>query len=219
MKCRFTKDGRHLHIASFEGRPVAAHGDGDLSMQVTLLVYTYRLCTRKPTRTPPALVHTSQVDLGVFQDSQLSPRLPCTLTWTDTHLYVTWCALTLLVHQIPLFHQKEGKQSRVDVEVRQPKETILLPSSARYRDVFFFPAQDTPFAQIVIGGPVLRERRVVPPTIDLTTPMGCLLHSTDHLGGWVTMENAVKPHRVSGRLNVPLEQFDPDVDCIRKFTH
>ncbi|EKM58423.1 uncharacterized protein PHACADRAFT_207247 [Phanerochaete carnosa HHB-10118-sp] len=217
MKCRFTEDGRYLRVAAFEGRQVQAqHPEEDAQTHVTMLVHSYRLCSQKPTRTPPTLVHTSRIDLGEFERSQLCPRLPCTLTWTNDHVYVTWSGLTLVVYRIPLFHQQARDVSNLDMEVRHPKETILLPASAKNRDVFFFPAEATPFAQVIIGGPVIREKVAVPSAGDLTTPLGCLLHPEDHLGGWLTAENAAKKsrYREAGQFNVPLEQFDPDVDCV-----
>ncbi|TBU34343.1 hypothetical protein BD311DRAFT_351384 [Dichomitus squalens] len=216
VKCHFAKSERHLHIAVFEGRATEAQKQ-DGSAQVTLLVHTYRLCSKKPTRSPPNHIHTSLVDLGTLDRSQLSQRLPCTLTWTDSRLYVSWSGLTLSVFQVNLFSPCDGKDLAMNAEVQCPREIILLPSSARYRDTFFFPARESGFAKVIIGGPIIVKERNTPPTLDFTTPVGCLLHPEDDLGGWVKAENAGgnwKQDSEAGRLNRPLEQFDPDVDCV-----
>ena len=93
-----------------------------------------------------------------------------------------------------------------------------MPATARHRDVYFFPARDSPFAQVIVGGPIISEKRVMAPAVDLTTPMGCYLHATEHLGGWVAAESLGKGRksRDVGHFNVALEQFDPDVDCVRE---
>ncbi|KAH9928252.1 uncharacterized protein B0H18DRAFT_953974 [Fomitopsis serialis] len=217
MKCRFTDDGRYLHIAAFAGSP-AAPEDGHPSSSesdVKLVVYSYRLSAQKPTRSLPRLVYTSQqVDIGVSGRGELSPTLPCTLTWTSTHLYVTWSGMTLLVYRIPLFGQQESPENTM---VQRPKETILLPASARYRDVFFFPPGDNDsLAQIIVGGPIIREKRFVPLAIDLVTPVGCTLHTVEHLGDWIDADNAseLKRDKEAGQFIVPLEKFDRDVDCL-----
>ena len=108
----------------------------------------------------------------------------------------------------------------MDAEVQCVREAVLLPSSAKHRDTFFFPAGESGFAKVVIGGLIVGEKRPIPPTLDLTTPIGCLLHCTQDLGGWATAENAggkQKGSRDTGRLNRRLEQFDPDVDCVREY--
>ncbi|KAH9838292.1 uncharacterized protein C8Q71DRAFT_750327 [Rhodofomes roseus] len=217
MRCHFTDNGQYLHIAVAEGRPVVHGMAGDsnnASDDIQVRLYCYRLCTQKPTRSPPHLVHTSSVNVGIFDRDALSPRCPWTLTWTHTYLYVTWSHTALLVYRIPLFHQRDTPD---DVVIQRPGETVLLPASARYRDVFFFPSEGDHLAQVIVGGPIVREKRYVPPKAGLATPVGCILRTADQLGGWVATNHAPMPKRYmeAGQLNVPsVEQFDPDVDCV-----
>lgn len=216
MRCYFATSGSYLHLAVFEGgSDDAPKGEG---IPITLLVYTYRLCSKKPTRSPPTHMHNDQVDLQVVDLSQLSQRLPCTLTWTDSHLHVCLSGRTLSVYRIALFRQSDGEALAVEKEFQCLQETIPLPSSAARRHTFFLPAQTSAFAKVVVGGPILREKTPKPMTM---VPIGCLLHSTDDIGHWGAPENAGekrKGRRETGRLCLPLEQFDPDVDCDRKYT-
>ena len=74
MRCHFGKSGRYLHIAEFEGRTTEAQQE-EGSIHVTLLVHTYRLCSKKPTRSPPTHMHSFQVDLGVIDEVQVHALL------------------------------------------------------------------------------------------------------------------------------------------------
>ncbi|KAI0747513.1 hypothetical protein C8Q74DRAFT_1442530 [Fomes fomentarius] len=216
VRCYFATSGGYLHLAVFEGRlDDTPKGEG---IPITLLIYTYRLCSKKPTRSPPTHMQSFEVDLGVFDLSQFSQRLPCTLTWTDSHLHVCLSGWTLSVYRIALFRQSDGQALAVETGVQCLQETIPLPSSAAHRHTFFLPAQTSAFAKVVVGGPILREKTPKPMSM---VPIGCLLHSKDDLGQWGEPENAGERRqgrRETGRLHLPLEQFNPDVDCVRKYT-
>ncbi|TFY50864.1 hypothetical protein EVJ58_g10856 [Rhodofomes roseus] len=206
VRCHFTDDtdGEYLHIAAFEA--LQSQGE-DSPTSARLHLYSYRLCTTKPTRSRPRLVHESDVLLPTVSREKPSSRLPCTLTWTDTHLYVTWSATRLTVHQVPLLRQKEPQDSAA---IQQPGETMLLPGSAESRDVFFIPSEDDSLARVIIGGPIATDHGVVP--AGPTTPVGCIVRTDEHLGGWVTADST--PLHRDREAIVPLENFDPDVDCI-----
>ena len=220
VKCHFAKTGRHLHIAVFQGRKVEARMEEGLT-HITLMVHTYQLCSRKPTRSPPNYMHTCQADIGPFDLPQTPQILPCTLTWTDSHLYVSWSSATLSVYRVALFSQPNDRPLGMGPEVKRPRETILLPSSAQYRDVFFFPAhEDSTTFKNIIGAPVYGQQRDETPTPNLTAmrPIGCVLHA-EHLGEWVTSEPISGRWRRNGegRLNTPDERFGQAVACVREY--
>ncbi|OJD36549.1 nacht domain protein [Diplodia corticola] len=129
IKCRFSPDGQHLHIATLEAHRDNLTGsrrkqikkqkrrnnnnnnnedtnpttDPDPDpLHLSLFLSTYRLHPHKPTRTPPAQTHRAKLALGAVHALPVA-RLPVAVTWTPQHLYVTQSARTLRVHRVRLF--------------------------------------------------------------------------------------------------------------------
>ncbi|KAJ7145350.1 hypothetical protein C8R43DRAFT_953421 [Mycena crocata] len=231
MKCRFTESssGSFLHVASLEGqRP--AENKSNAGMKLALLVSTYSLCAKKPTRTPPVLVYRTRISLGTVQSLKTSD-LPFTLTWKDTELYFTSCgeAGLLRLYRIALFRNTNSTE---DSQVRIPTEAIFLPETARHRKVYFFPGapnkivvgseQHQSAKQDSDGGVEDDELVLMYYGEDLTgetlrPPIGCYLQDSD-LGEWISSKDqSTMPDDLGiGQFDRLMERFNPEDDCIRE---
>jgi hypothetical protein len=139
--CRFSPCGRYLHIASLDGR-VEKDEDGDAEMVLGLHITTHRLSSRKPTRSPPRLVHRVSLTLDkTYNEINKLLTLPYTLTWTSSHLYVTENNLLLKVRRVPL-HRKENTDDEtyrhLTSDVCVNTGDVFLPMSAASRKIYFF---------------------------------------------------------------------------------
>ncbi|KZT72258.1 hypothetical protein DAEQUDRAFT_809156 [Daedalea quercina L-15889] len=241
MKLHFHPGGSFLHIASLEAQVQFGQNDQESSVQhdrgttppmltLSVLLSTYRLSSRKTTRSPPLLIHRIKVKLGRYAKLTVS-RLPATFTWTESDLYVSQSASELSVFRIPLF---AGSTSGQNVLV--PERRMFLPSTAESRDVHFVPAVNSSPARLILGSESSSERQ---PHLDmhadpivqvltaigasvrkqapshklLSTPVGCLLAEED-IGRWVKAEDVPVPQGQGvGKLDQRRERFDPVDDC------
>ena len=187
MKCRFSPCGQYLHVACLDGERTddeAKEPGLNDPMKLTLAVYTHRLCDLKPSRCRPNLMHAVWIELGTL-DYVNFDKPPCTLTWTDTHLYASLSDTALRVHRIPLFHEPSKNDDPVP-QAYKPKELIALPECARSRQVFFFPAaKDETTATIVVAGPLTRKGESVVSDVDATVPLAFKVDEAEDFGGWV----------------------------------
>jgi hypothetical protein len=243
MKCQFSECGQFLHIAALEGRqkPVSRRElrkqrrqhsssegqdtpQGKRPIRLFLLVSTYRLSNRKTTRSPPWLIHRVKVDLGDRSGFSVS-KLPYTLTWTTNDLYVTASQEKLLVYRIKLFALAlSDKQADNQALVLVPRNTIFLPSTARFREVRFFPAKGAVNARVLIGSedPVPKSSKgqndspaeVIGLGGVLSPPIGVYLTDAD-LGGWIPSSDVapIIEDVGIGRLDQKVERFDQHDDC------
>ena len=220
-RCHFTEDGAYLNIALLEYLPNTDVSNSNLHLRapshVNLLVYAYRLCGGKPTTALPHWLRTSAFRLDGLEQVKLSgtPSFPCTFTWTSDSLYITWSSTALTVHRVPLVHCEDYSDPDVAPPLR-PQNTIPLPASAQHREVYFFPPESGDNHRIVVGGQhsTMERNSDVEPLARPSdaVPVGCVLQA-DHLGKWVPMPDSARNCRVRGELIVPLESFNPDVDC------
>jgi len=183
-----------------------------------MLVFTYRLSTRKPTRSPPVLIHRAKVDLGKHQGLSVS-QLPFIFTWTPRYLFLSGREINLEVFRIQLFSKCAGDGCPSEQNVLVPMKKILLPDSAALRDVYFVPLSDDSngTSMIVVGSEsrakaalVLdetSERRTFAPSI------GAILQAED-IGGWIRAKGISVPQGHSmGNLDIRREKFHPVEDC------
>lgn len=147
MKCHFSPCGEYLHIASLEGqlKPVkkkkeASEDEDPPKIRLSLLLSTYKLCAKQPSRSPPILLHRAKTALGLEARISVS-KLPYNLTWTPDHLYVACSASFLQVYRIPLFPQKPSPLPSAPSRVSIPVLPIYLPETAEKRQVHYFPGK------------------------------------------------------------------------------
>ncbi|KAF7302531.1 hypothetical protein HMN09_00887500 [Mycena chlorophos] len=240
MKCYFSPDGSYVHFACLEGqkkpipRVLKKIGFKD-TFKMALLVSTYRLSSRKTTRSPPILVHRARLALGVETTLSVA-QLPFTLTWTPKHLYFTRSTETLRVARVSLFPGDKNAVS--DGSISVPRKPILLPESATRRAVHFFPARDSDPAILLLGSESRGETHPNDGRIDdqlpgkqnqnaasiysikntmglRSSPIGCYLKEEGDFGGWCKSQDASKlPNDLGiGQLDHRLEKFDPEDDC------
>lgn len=214
---QFSPCGCYLHVASLEGRRTTQTESEFDSLSLALVVRTYRLCRRQPTRTPPALLHPEsgvRLQLGTFPRLPV-PRLPFKLTWTPEYLYMTQSHITLRVFRVALFPPK--KQDASFRAVMRPTETILLPESAERRQVHFIPPGKSGQRVRVVIASIIKNGASYALLERTPAPVGCYLDEQADLGGWTDSDYPVDipRRRGGGRLEQPLEKFDPEEDCDR----
>ena len=147
-------------------------------MKLALLLSTYRLSSRKLTRSPPALIHRAKVNLGSQATLSVS-KLPYTLTWAQNELHFTYSGDTLKVYRIRLFSTNGSRSPDEIHEVLIPKNTVLLPVTVRPRVVYYFPpADEKTEGRIIIGAPASGLKGARSP------PNGCFVREQEDLGGW-----------------------------------
>lgn len=228
MKCHFSDCGRYLHVTALEGQHKPdtkgrKKKKSDPSMNLALLVLTYRLCKKQTARSPPLLVHRTRVELGSVSSLSVS-KLPYTLSWTPKHVYLTCRGSALQVYRIRLFNSTTGQASAVT----SPREPIFLPCSAEQRDVYYFPPTDGGVIGRIIVGSESPSNNLnslhlvaVDENSNLSPPVGCFMNEEEDLGGWIASTGLSKMpgNRGVGRLDRPLEQFNPEDDCDRECPH
>ncbi|KAF8333809.1 hypothetical protein F5887DRAFT_1257428 [Amanita rubescens] len=227
VKTQFSPCGLFLHVASVEVRLTVVEGDQlrknkrcfiHHPLHLYMLVFIYRLSTRKPTRSPPVLIHCARADLGKHEGLSLS-QLPFIFTWTPRHLFLSGRETSLEVFRIQLFSKCTGDGCLSEQNVLVPMNKMLLPDSAARRDVYFVPLSDDPNgASMVVIGSESRvkaalvldetsERRTFAPSI------GAILRAED-IGGWIRAGGTSVPQgRSMGNLDIRKEKFHPVEDC------
>jgi len=242
VKLQFSPCGHFLHVASLEVRVTAVKGDQRCKnmqciichplpdLHLYMLVLTYRLSTRKPTRSPPVLLHRVKADLGKHEGRLSVSQLPFIFTWTPRDLFVSRRGTNLEVFRFPLFRECTGDGCPSEQNVLVPMKKTLLPDSAALRDVYFVPlSNDCNGASMVIVGSETRAKAaLVEDLIQLELPdetsespkrrtlgpsIGAILQAED-IGGWIGAEGISVPlGRSMGILDMRKEKFDPDDDC------
>lgn len=152
VKCHFSSCGQYLHIALLHGRQQEDFTGNifRINTHLTLEVLTYRLCAKKPSRSPPTPVHRVQAPLGTV-DNFLSSTLPCTFTWTPRALYVTSTIGALEVHKVVLFGAEARPESASAAGAGETGEALEPePSVAPRREFLFFPGSDNKGAQLIV---------------------------------------------------------------------
>lgn len=161
IQCSFSECGGYMHIAALEGCKPDAKADPELlelsksqdaplpPISLAMLVSTYRLSTRKTTKSPPKLIHRAQIDLKKVKSIN-TKQLPFNLTWRKDYLYITASFKLLRVWRVPLFSHAEGgsrKEKKLEENtapddsqpVMAPEKVVFLPQTCRQRSVRFFP--------------------------------------------------------------------------------
>ncbi|KAJ7492169.1 hypothetical protein FB451DRAFT_519336 [Mycena latifolia] len=247
MKCHFSPCGLYIHFASLEAqkKPISGHkkktdpGAEMPPVKLALLVSTYRLSSRKTSRSPPTLVHRVRLDLGSKTAISVT-NLPFTLTWMPTELYFTCSDYVLTVFRIPLFSASKGSAGK-ECPVLVPRKPIFLPQTAESRPVYYFPPDDDDdddraICRVIIGSET-RARVTNAISVDdqffgsrkdsisaahvfgllggLSPPVGCYLNEQVDLGGWgKSFACSHLPTDLGiGQLDRRLEKFDPEDDC------
>ncbi|KAI0062760.1 hypothetical protein BV25DRAFT_1943480 [Artomyces pyxidatus] len=227
VKVHFSACGRYIHIASLEAqtddcddtKPKTHKASSQVhelpELRLYLLLSTYRLSSRKTTRSPPSLVHRVKVDLGGHATLTVS-RLPFTFTWTTTDVFVTHNANRLTVYRVALFRDANTcAPAAPEQNVLVPKNRTFLPDTADSRDVHFVPSNDGTHACVILAtemteamvGDASGTRGMLSP------PVGCFLRKED-LGGWIRSEDVPMPKGQGvGKLDRRREKFDPIEDC------
>ena len=195
-----------------------------------MLVLTYRLSTRKPTRSPPVLLHRVKVDLGKHEGLLSVSQLPFVFTWTPRDLLVSRRGTNLEVFRIQLFSECTGDGCPSEQSVLVPMKKTLLPDSAALRDVYFVPLSDdgNGASMVVVGSETRVKVALVEDLVQLGLPdetsesqkrrtlapsIGVILQAED-MGGWIRAEGISVPQgRSMGNLDMRKEKFDPVDDC------
>ncbi|EJD45514.1 hypothetical protein AURDEDRAFT_151884 [Auricularia subglabra TFB-10046 SS5] len=232
IRPHFSPCGRFLHVASLEAQVCKPDGKvpgpaaGILKQLFTglrmhVLLSTYRLSTRKTTRSPPDLIHRAKAFVGTRLT--ITPtQIPFTFTWTDTAVFVTQRERKLTVHRIPLFAPR-STDAAATAElggVRVPSLEVFLPDNATRRKVYFSPEVDDRPACIVLGSEPRELASVAEATATTTLrgalapPVLCMIDEKRDLGEWVKAADMPTPTAEgAGNLEHRREKFDPEDDC------
>ena len=235
MQCHFSPCGKFLHVVSLEGQQerltrAKRKAGNEPSLLVSAFISTHRLSERKTARSPPRLIHRAKVSLGCT-DSLCPTRMPVKVTWATTKVYLASSSETneLALFCIDLFRSSEpevGEPSAISV----PRQTVLLPQSARSRTVQYFPPV-SPHAKglVYIGswasgsrgrgaskGDAAAEVDTVQGLPEsVSPPIGFYVDENVDLGGWGPT-NAVADLNAEtdrGQLKQRMEKFAHEDDC------
>jgi hypothetical protein len=199
-------------------------------LHLFLLIFTYRLSSRKPTRSPPTLVHRVKLDLRKCEGPFDVRRIPFTFNWSAQHLYVTRSAAVLDILRIPLFKDLSSSGEVVPAKVLVPRNRIFLPETSALRLVHFVPAPEGSDGKdfvIVESETRTRENTIAKRSkydvetdfarlikVNLLPAVGAFLGSQD-TGDWVDSQEVVVPQaRYVGKLDRHREKFNPIDDCV-----
>ncbi|KAK0504200.1 hypothetical protein EDD18DRAFT_1132392 [Armillaria luteobubalina] len=231
MKCHFSLCGQYLYVACLEGQSKHRRRKDSNFVRLALMVFTYRLCGKKTSRSPPTLIHRARIFLGTESCISVS-NLPYTLTWTPKDLYFTCSKTELKVYRVYLFNPNKGNPDGSVPSVVVPKEVLVLPDTTQRRKVYFFPPDDDRHpSRVIVGSEIMpkgeqdedeesgstahygRDCFGLNGSV-LSPPIGCYLHKTD-LGDWVESQNRSKIPKDQGigKLDRLLEKFNPQDDC------
>lgn len=244
VKLQFSPCGSYLHVATIEAQAVSPETNG-LTLpklaklpifRLSILLLTYRLSSRKTTRSPPSLVHRVKIHLGSWVNLHVS-RLPFTMAWSPTHLFISLSEDQLRVYRIALFRDSNPQGDNVHVR----KEAVFLPDTASEREVHYLPSPDDRDQNLILIGSESRKRKNitlqnVDSSLDFVTqanaemdgvtsdfapasnrilspPIGCVLGEKD-LGDWIRLQDIPVPKgQHAGKLDQRRERFDPVDDC------
>ncbi|OCK82019.1 hypothetical protein K432DRAFT_433750 [Lepidopterella palustris CBS 459.81] len=244
IQAHFSSDGHYLHLAALEARqdeePI--EGGPKPPLRITLQVSTHRLSARKTARSPPRLCFRTAVPLGTTDAISVS-RLPYTLSWTPTDVYLSHSNSILEVIKIPLFRPSPLADSDPTADSNPTvaqvcAEKIFLPRSTKHflRHVHYFPpspaakSERRDQATVIIGSqvplplppPTVGSKGVISRKHDTAPPMGFYLQERAQMGGWKKMEGvgvddlsgmAGVGRRRGGKLQGKFEKFDRVEDC------
>lgn len=202
VNCRFTRDGKYLHVATFQYHVRSANISSNSSVpdseiqdntSIDFIMYTYKLCAHRPTRARPALIHVhDDMRFAKLHKAKIGAKFPCTFTWTDSHLYLVWSGNVLTIHKIPLFLKNtgEGLFGGADLEIELTKRNILIPASAEEREVIFLPSADHTSGRVIVGMQITTTTGHCAKG-DFLTPLDCNLDVLRDIEGWTsrTYEN------------------------------
>lgn len=232
----FQKANRKEKRAAGKGKTASVP---EAPCKLSLLVTTHRLSEHKTARSPPHLIHSAEVRLGTFA-SIPTTRIPLTLTWTPTHLFVTFSRNRLRVIKINLFTPNQPKakakfQDKTSKDeqsslAKLPKNNIYLPDSCRVREMQYYPppinSPNQPGTVMVGSMNRIAQRHIqeMPvyrhtgshsdPLPDVTSPAIGLFVSDEDLGGWISEEGrVVEVAKRAGGLQRKIEKFDANDDC------
>ncbi|TFK33930.1 hypothetical protein BDQ12DRAFT_727356 [Crucibulum laeve] len=247
MKCHFSNCGCYLHIVALEGKHKMVPRKGRKRLgeaepiNFAVVVSTYRLSSRKTTRSPPTLIHLAKAEVGIKNNISVS-KLPYTVTWAEDKVYVTCNEKILRVYCIPLFPTTKGCSAANDDLVLSPRNLIFLPETAENRTVYYFPPnsgskdEKSSLGRLIIGGETLVKSITFTETDEPETwdfyvkdlseqtanlepgefcpPVGCYVSEED-LGGWEKSKDRkeIPPQMGIGFLDRRLEKFNPEDDC------
>jgi len=184
VKPQFSPCGHFLHVASLEVRATAVKGDRRCKnrrcsvchphpdLHLYMLVLTYRLSTRKPTPSPPVLLHRVKVDLGKHEGRLSVSPLPFVFTWTPHDLFVSRRGTNLEIARIQLFSECVGDGCPSEQSILVPKKKTPLPDSAALRDVYFAPMSDdrNGSSMVVVGSETRVKAALVEDLVRLELP-------------------------------------------------
>lgn len=182
VEAQFAASGRYLHLASSYGNVCdCPRKCGSLTCdnvnhpghyRSCLFVRTYRLSSRKPTKTYPRLIYQTHfyVNKGYNQPIMNIKRtnlsLLHTITWAEEYLFMatrdtgTMCAK---VFRIPLFSNVEARDANCK-ESRGISENagfadLILPTSSDGRDLVYLPSSPMRVTHGQVTGKGLRNNR------------------------------------------------------------
>ncbi|KAI1425070.1 hypothetical protein F5Y12DRAFT_714730 [Xylaria sp. FL1777] len=220
VTCRFSPCGLYLHIASLDG-VVMKTDDSSKTLGLRLHVSTHRLSQRKPARSPPRLVYRTSVNLK--QRFSVARKLsvfnmPCALTWTESHVYLTESDEKLRVYRIPLFREVHENE-----KIPNAPEGVLTNTG----DPGKKPSGKADYsAHVILGSQNLSNkskfqgRFATVQGLERTPPQGVHL-TPEQLGDWESVEldkdETTKLNMTAvwkgGQLLDRFKKFDHSEDC------
>jgi hypothetical protein len=188
VSLRFSSCGRYCHIMRVTARndsiigPIALH-----AVVLTIALCPKDVCSGRPTIFP----FRQSNDLGTWP--RMISRLPYTITWADSYVYLAMSNASLHVLRFPLY---EGKPKVCDTEDMTSDICIFslevaLPQSACSRTVTFFPAHDNLPAKIILGS--LHSDEPQPPIV--------VYLKAEHASQWAPTGQQVQSTQVSARIH------------------
>lgn len=158
VELHFSPCGKLLHILRFTARNDSTlYSDVRLHVvSLTIALSSTDACSRKP----QLLSDHQDLDLGPY--SSFIQSLPYSVTWTDSHAYVSMSLDLLRVCRFQL-HRKTPDKEHEAGDVHVYSREVPLPHSARFRVVKFFPSENSKPARLILGS--LRGSRPRPPAV------------------------------------------------------
>lgn len=196
VSLQFSSCGKYVHIMRFTVRNDLII-PGPIPIKVLLL--TIALSSKYPCAAKPRLLPVRHsIELGKWP--RLCHKLPYTLTWTDSYVYVSMSGTFLRVFRFPLQTKTWGEDVEMKpCEILMFSEEIALPLSARSRGVRFFPAKGNASAKLVLGS--LSGDSPQPPIV--------VYLKVDHTNVWIP----AKPEKIEA---LPYSLRTPDVSSLEE---
>ena len=240
MKCHFSPCSKYLHIVSLEAQQIK-QSRSDIKagtkpcLALAAFIATYRLSNRKTSRSPPWLTHRVKISLGSTK-SLCPTRMPIEVTWSPKEVYLSSSSETnrLTLFRVDLFPPPNDIAHHEHNAVSVPKLPILLPASAHFRSVQYYPPQSDGTHALILVGSLARkpdtdddERKPgqedasnetdtvqgLPETV--SPPIGFYVDVEKDLGGWgaSNAEEEIDKDKDKGQLKQKMEIFSADDDC------